>query len=285
MYRNRLGRKRLFIQLMAAAFFNGYAKGFAGGTIFAGKSKGVCVPVLNCYSCPGAIGACPIGSLQAIVGQQRMPFYVLGSMMLFGIVFGRILCGFLCPFGLIQDLLHKIPSSKVRVPQRIHRVMCLVKYFVLAFLVLLLPMWVAISKGVAVPFFCKFLCPAGTLEGGLLLGLLNKKLRGLMGALFGWKLAILCVVVVASIVIPRPFCRYFCPLGAFYGFFHKLSFFQLEMDKKRCVDCGKCEQVCPMQVDITAQIQSPECIHCGACKEVCPVGAIHDGWNVEKKRV
>ena len=49
------------------------------------------MPVLNCYSCPGALGACPIGSLQAVLGDRRsgFPFYVLGTLMLFGVVLGR----------------------------------------------------------------------------------------------------------------------------------------------------------------------------------------------------
>ena len=89
------------VQLLAAALFNGYAAGFQKGKIFTGSSKAVCVPVLNCYSCPGALGACPIGSLQAALGgiQRRFPFYVLGLLMLFGIVLGRVVCGLLCPFG------------------------------------------------------------------------------------------------------------------------------------------------------------------------------------------
>ena len=59
----RHGRFRLLIQLLAAAFFNGYAAGFLRGKIFTGKTKLLCVPVLNCYACPGALGSCPIGAM------------------------------------------------------------------------------------------------------------------------------------------------------------------------------------------------------------------------------
>ena len=111
------------IQLLAAVLFNGYAIGFWKGRIFTGGSKAFCVPVLNCYSCPGALGACPIGSLQSVLGDRRsgFPFYVLGTLMLFGVVLGRAVCGLLCPFGLVQDLLHKIPVKKVKVPTLIDR--------------------------------------------------------------------------------------------------------------------------------------------------------------------
>ncbi|SFQ50741.1 4Fe-4S binding domain-containing protein [Lachnospiraceae bacterium XBB1006] len=274
MYRNRLGRLRLGIQLLSTAFFNGYYKGFLTGKLYTGKGKNVCVPVLNCYSCPGAIGACPIGALQAILGQRRVPFYVLGSIMLFGLVLGRIVCGFLCPFGLVQDLLHRIPTPKFHVPQRIHRVLCYVKYVLLGGFVVILPVVAAMVRGIQIPYFCKYVCPAGTLSGGVVLSALNPQLRSLLGVLFGWKVVVLVGVVVLAVFIPRPFCRYICPLGAFYGLFHKVSIAQLTIDKKQCIDCGKCEQVCPMQVEIRKEIRTPECIQCGACKEICPVGAI-----------
>ena len=106
------------IQLVSAVVLNGYMAGFRKGTIFTGSSKAVCVPVLNCYSCPGALGACPIGALQAAAGgvKHHFPFYVLGLLTLFGVVLGRLACGLLCPFGLVQDLLHHIPVPKMTVP-------------------------------------------------------------------------------------------------------------------------------------------------------------------------
>lgn len=64
---NKISLQRV-VQLLSAVVINGYAIGFANGNIFTGKSKAFCVPVLNCYSCPGALGACPIGALQAALG-------------------------------------------------------------------------------------------------------------------------------------------------------------------------------------------------------------------------
>lgn len=273
MYRNRLGKLRWGIQLASGIFFNGYLKGFGTGTIYNGRSKGACVPVLNCYSCPGALGACPIGSLQAVLGQRRIPFYILGSIMLFGIALGRVVCGFLCPFGFLQDMFHRIPSFKIRVPDRLHKALCMVKYGILAIMVVALPLAIAMGKGVAVPFFCKYVCPAGTASGVILVAL-NPTLRKLMGVLFGWKFLVLIVVLLLAIAIPRPFCRYLCPLGAFYGLYHKISLFSMTLDEASCIQCGKCEQICPMQVDITKKIQSAECIQCGACRNICPTGAI-----------
>ena len=270
-------KRRLWIQAAFAALFNGYAAGFAKGKIFTGPAKGVCIPVLNCYSCPGALGACPIGSLQAVAGGKgrSISFYILGVLMLFGLFFGRLLCGFACPFGLLQDLLAKIPVRKRKVPEKIDRPARRLKYVLLA-AVLVLPAVVSAAKGSAAsPYFCKYFCPAGTLEGGLPLLLANADLRAMAGALFSWKLLVLILVVAGSVFLPRFFCRYLCPLGAFYSLFHRFSFCRMELDRQSCIGCGRCEEACPMAVRVTQELErSPECIRCGRCKEVCPTGAI-----------
>ena len=275
MHRDRLKKGKLSfqrrVQLLAAAVVNGYAIGFAKGKIFTGGTKAVCVPVLNCYSCPGALGACPIGSLQAALGgsSRRFPFYVLGLLMLFGVALGRLICGLLCPFGLVQDLLFKIPSPKLRVPKKIDKPLRWLKYAVLLVLVVLLPAFAVTDTGVAPPYFCKYLCPAGTLEGGVPLLLANPSLRSLMGALFSWK---------ALVFIPRAFCRYLCPLGAFYSLFNRFSFYQIKLDKSKCTGCKKCEHACPMAVEVTKGCGGPECIRCGKCRDACPAGAITSGF-------
>lgn len=286
MHRNRVkgGKGRIsfqrIVQLASAALVNGYAVGFQRGKIFTGGTKAVCVPVLNCYSCPGALGACPIGSLQAALGgiEHRFPFYVLGLLMLFGVVLGRAVCGLLCPFGLVQDLLYKLPLSKANVPKKVDRPARYLKYGVLLVMVIGLPAFAVTRTGVAPPYFCKYLCPAGTLGGGIPLMIADPALRKLAGALFSWKTLVLAVVAVASVFIHRPFCRYLCPLGAFYSLFNRFSFFQMRLDGDKCIGCKQCERSCPMAVEVTKDIGSPECIRCGVCKSVCPTGAIASGF-------
>ncbi len=272
---------RLVIQLVSAAVCNGYAAGFAQGKIFTGPTKAVCLPVLNCYSCPGALGACPIGALQNAIGGawRHIPFYVLGSLMLFGILLGRLVCGFLCPFGLVQDLLHKIPTRKFHVPRRVDRALRLLKYVVLFGMVVGLSLLVTTEAGVTPPFFCEFLCPAGTLGAGIPLLLANEDLRAVVGALFDWKLLVLVAILVAAVLVPRPFCRYLCPLGALYGLFNRFSFYRMGVDEGRCVGCGACDRACPMGVEVRADPNSPECIRCGACRKACPTDAIAAGWS------
>ena len=280
MHRNRIISRQRVIQLVSAALCNGYAVGFQKGRIFTGGSKAVCVPVLNCYSCPGALGACPIGALQTALGTKRhFPFYVLGTLMLFGVLLGRAVCGLLCPFGLVQDLLYKLPVPKLRVPRRLDRPARYFKYVVLAVLVVLLPALAVTEAGIASPYFCLYLCPAGTLGGGIPLLLADPMLRQAAGALFRWKVVILVVILAVSAGICRPFCKYLCPLGAFYSVFNRFSFYQMDLDKRKCVDCKQCEKTCPMNVQVTQDINSLECIRCGACKTVCPTGAISSAFK------
>lgn len=272
--------KRHLIQALATLLSNPHLPNFFTGTIYQGPVKRVCVPGLNCYSCPGAAGACPIGSLQAVIGgrTRNVSYYVTGLILLFGAVFGRLICGFLCPFGFVQDLLHKIPSPKPRLPRRLDRTLRWGKYAALA-AVLLLPAVLTDAFGIGDPVFCKYVCPAGTLEGGIPLLLANKGLRAAAGFLFSWKMGILVLVLVGSVLLYRPFCKYLCPLGAIYGLLNRFSAYQMRVDESACVHCGKCEKACKMGVDVTGNINSAECIRCGLCKDVCPTHAIWSGFG------
>ncbi|MEA4897860.1 MAG: 4Fe-4S binding protein [Christensenellaceae bacterium] len=275
--------KRPWIQSAVAVLTNGYLLGIVQGKIFKGGSKQFCVPGLNCYSCPGALGACPIGSLQAVVGgnKHQLSFYILGFIMLFGILLGRLICGFLCPFGFVQDLLYKIKTPKLKIPRRIDKPLRYLKYLILAVFVLLLPMFLTNAFGVAPPYFCQWICPAGTLEGGIPLLIKNESLRNMVGFLFSWKMFLLLLTVSASLFTYRPFCKYVCPLGALYSLFNRFSFYQMHVDRLKCNDCKACERQCKMQVDITKNINSAECIRCGECKGACKQGAITSGFRAQ----
>lgn len=274
--RARHNRFRLIIQASFAALSNGYIKGFAHGQIFEGATKYVCVPGMNCYSCPGALGACPIGSLQATLNSRnyKISMYIVGLLVIFGTFLGRFVCGFLCPFGLVQDLLYKIPFVKKIRSLPGERALRYLRFVFLAVFVILLPAFVADFMGFVEPWFCKWICPVGTLEGGIPLVLLNSAMRGAAGFIFRWKLAILILTIISSIIIYRPFCRYVCPLGAIYGIFNKISFYRFKIDGTKCTKCGACQKICKLNIPVYEKPNSADCIRCGDCKATCPHSAI-----------
>lgn len=277
---------RRIIQLISTVLFNGYLVGFAKGSIYTGGLKVTCVPVLNCYSCPGALGSCPIGSLQGVLKSKNsnFSFYVLGSIMLFGIVLGRVICGFLCPFGFLQDLLYKIPLKKHN-EFKFDNQLRYLKYAVLVLLVILGPMLITNQFGEGDPLFCKWLCPAGTLEAGIPLAIANDGIRGALGFLFSYKVVILIIILFLSIIIYRPFCKFLCPLGCIYGLFNRFSFYQMSVDHNTCIMCNRCIEACKMNVDVINNINSTECIRCGDCVKVCPVDAIDSGFVKEFNKI
>ena len=265
--------KRRLIQVYAALLFNANLKGYITGEIYTGKLKNACTPGLNCYSCPGASGACPLGALQNSLASsgKTAPYYVFGIIMLYGLMFGRWICGFLCPFGLIQELFHKIPTPKLK-KGRITRVLSFFKYVVLVFFVILLPLAYAF-RNFPLPGFCKYICPAGTLEGamGLLSNSVNEGYLRMLGPLFTWKFLLMVSILVACVFIFRFFCRFLCPLGALYGLFNRISLVGVKLNRGACTDCGLCVGKCKMDIK---HVGDAECIQCGECMGVCPTKAI-----------
>ncbi len=275
-----LEKIRKFVQSGMALLANGAWDFPWTRTISHSPLKVLCSPGLNCYSCPAATTSCPLGALQQLLlalrynletGQALFGAYVLGSIGLIGAAIGRIVCGWVCPFGLIQELLHKIPSVKYGV----HRQLRWVKYCLLLFFIVLLPLlWVG-ESGLGQPWFCKYVCPAGTLEAGLPMLILQPELRATLGWLWWNKLALLLGFVLWSIVACRPFCRVACPLGAFYGLFNRHALVRLRLDPSRCTGCEACHAVCPTGVRFNENPGDAECILCLRClTEACKVQAI-----------
>lgn len=280
-FSKQLSRFRGWIQAAAALLTNIHLPNFIKGGIYQGKGKAVCVPGLNCYSCPGAAGACPIGSFQAVVGSSkfRFSYYITGFLILLGVLLGRFICGFLCPFGWLQELLHKIPTKKLSTKKL--KPLTYLKYAILLLAVVLLPAIVVNDLGMGDPFFCKYICPQGVLEGAIPLAAVNEGIRSALGPLFNRKLIILIVVVVLSVLFYRPFCKWICPLGAFYALMNKVSLLGIKVDEHKCVSCGKCARVCKMDVDVTKTPNHTECIRCGKCITSCPTEAIKFNYGFE----
>ena len=283
--KNFLARFRGWIQAAATLLTNIHIPNLLKGKIYQGNVKTMCVPGLNCYSCPAATGACPIGAFQAVVGSSKFKFtyYITGFFILLGVLLGRFICGFLCPFGWFQDLLHKIPGKKLSTAKL--KPLRYLKYVILVVFVILLPAFVTNSLGMGDPFFCKYICPQGVLEGAIPLALANSGIRAALGHLFTFKFTILALFIILSILFYRPFCKWICPLGAIYSLFNKVSFLKIQVDHEKCVGCQKCSRVCKMDVNVVDTPNHPECIRCGECMKACPTDAIcyHYGFSNKKK--
>ncbi len=271
---------RKWVQALFFLMTNGYWNFPVTRGIYQGPLKVVCSPGLNCYSCPAATTYCPLGSLQQLLAGVRMTlangqffvgFYVVGAMGVIGGFVGRMVCGWACPFGLFQELLHKIPSRNFG----IWRPLRYMKYVLLVSMVVLLPLFAVDQFGLGDPWFCKYFCPAGTLEAGFPMLILQPSLRDNLGLLFLNKLFILVFFIVWSILASRPFCRTACPLGAFYALFSKVKLVKLNLDPDRCTNCEACHSVCPMGVKFNESPDDMECISCLACSKACKFKAIN----------
>lgn len=270
--------------MLAAFLTNIHLPNFLKGNLYSGKFKQICVPGLNCYSCPAATGACPIGSFQAVIGSSKFSFsyYITGILIFFGILFGRFICGFLCPFGWFQDILYKIPTKKFSTKNL--KAMCYIKYGILIIAVIVLLILITNHAGISIPYFCKYICPQGILEGGIPLSLADNSIRAALGKLFTWKFVILVTMIILSIFFYRPFCKWFCPLGAFYSLFNRFSILNYNVDDHKCISCGKCSRICKMDVDISENAYHTECIRCGECIKACPTEAINVHWGLKTSK-
>lgn len=246
---------RALMQSISLVVFNSY--------FFQGL-KGIPCIGFNCYACPAAIFACPIGSLQHFMIIRQFPFYLLGMLGLVGATVGRLSCGWFCPWGFFQELVYKLPVPKWRVSARRFG------WLRYGFLVVVA---VIIAFATAEPWFCK-LCPAGALEAGIPWVILDASIRALAGGFFALKMVILVGFLIWFAVSKRPFCRFVCPLGAIYSPFNQVSHLGLEFHQEACSDCGLCRAVCPVDIDVTEMPNSPECIRCMECVRSCPSMAI-----------
>ena len=208
-----LSRFRGWVQAGATLLTNVHLPNFFKGGIYQGNGKAVCVPGLNCYSCPAASGACPIGSFQSVVGSSKFKFsyYITGFLILLGVLLGRFICGFLCPFGWLQDLLHKIPTKKLSTKKL--KPLTYLKYAILLLSVVILPAFVVNDVGMGDPFFLQiYFVPQGVLEGAIPLSVVNEGIRSALGAFiytkadnFNRRCSSECAVFTVR------FCKWICP--------------------------------------------------------------------------
>lgn len=325
----------------------------------------ICTPGFNCQGCPWATSACPVGVLTFGAAVRTLPMLALSGVIAVGILTGRLVCGFICPFGWFQDLLHQLPGPKLRLPRwtrwlRYAALILLVGVFpyllgfeqsgylklaqptvakaddgkvtvtvsgenlgtrpvsgvdlTLAYLnresgqleqretasfpevmvapganfelpaVLMSNQLGSADLLVSSPqstvtqtpryqlYFCR-ICPQGALTASLLPRLFGGGSGvGVYGggSWFSVRYLLLLVFLVLMVLASRPFCRMLCPLGALYGLLAPLAVMGFRLDLTSCINCGRCDRACPIELEVRREIGGMDCIACGDCVKSCP---------------
>ncbi|MEW6529578.1 MAG: 4Fe-4S binding protein [Thermodesulfobacteriota bacterium] len=249
---------RLKVQLACAALFN---IGFV-------QWHTVCFPVLNCHSCPISLFSCPIGVIGKFAEVGLVPLSVIGLMAVGGLVAGRLLCGWACPFGFLQELLYKIPFPKFTMPSWTR----FIKYGVFVALVVLVPVFLSTASQL---YFCR-LCPVATIESAIPWAIISGTTNAVSLSI---RLAILFGIVMVAMAHRRFFCKVICPLGACLSLMNRFAAIFPERNVD-CIECGTCSKVCPMGTGREEDgfgafdEKTEECISCLECQKKCPTSAI-----------
>ncbi len=298
LFRIELARK--LVQLFSFILFNAAILGLS--------SVPIVLPILISMGSPHKIVGEALGTIQWMLYTVIFPWIPIASIFLFAILIGRVPCGWVCPFGFIQDLLGYVRKKQRVVSPRTHGKMTFVKYFILL-LVLFISGVLAVSVntmagqsyrsalGVFAEAPFNALSPSDTLfaviprialviryEMSFFIygysGYGESLLGFLLSPLFLARILLMLVVLILVAYIPRSWCRYFCPQGAFSALFSRFSFLGLRRDPVKCtrVGCRVCVDVCPMQIRILdlpwEKFTDPECIYCLRCVGACQTKAI-----------
>jgi len=231
----------------------------------------VCSPVFHCYSCPWALFACPIGVLANFSAIHLVPLLAMGTLLVVGGVFGSFVCGWACPFGLLQDLAARIPTPKFAPPAWMGHF----RYVVLVGSVLVIPYFF----GEGHPLFICRVCPAGALEAALP----NAVQTAIYAEQTAWpselKSAILVAFLAGSLFMWRPWCTVLCPLGAVFGLCNRASVLFLRFHPDRCKQCDRCRRLCHYggrSEGRAGELQCVRCLDCTQC-EAITVGSVFTG--------
>lgn len=220
----------------------------------------------------GVDALCPFGGIETLwtlIGSGTLvkqiavsSVILLGVVLVLAVVFRRAFCGQICPLGALQELAGKLGGvlrkgkARLVVPTSVDRFARYLKYAVLT--VFAIWTWQAAELVIR---------PYDPWVAWMHLSSAE------VWAEFGIGLAVLAVSIVGSVVYDRFFCKYLCPMGATLGIISRLSVFKVRRNADTCIDCGKCDKACPVNVAVSAveTVESAECINCNECVNVCPV--------------
>jgi polyferredoxin len=217
----------------------------------------MCGPVFHCYACPLATFACPIGVIAQFTAIHIFPFVTIGFLIVVGALFGSLVCGWVCPFGLLQDIAAKVPTPKFSLPEWTGHL----RYVVLVGTVIAIPYFF----GEGHPLFICRVCPAGALEKAVP----DMVQQAITGKTIAWpnalKLTILILFLVAIFFVKRPWCRILCPLGAIFSLFNRISAFFIRFNLDNCTNCLQCHKFCKYNIEPEKSPNDLRCIRCLEC--------------------
>jgi len=222
----------------------------------------MCSPVFHCYACPLSTFACPIGVIAQFSALHVFPFVAFGMLIVVGILFGSLVCGWACPFGFLQDLAAKVPTPKFDLPKWTGTL----RYIVLIGTVLAVPY----LFGEGHPLFVCRVCPAGALEAAVpaMAG------QALASQKIAWpnavKLTILGIFLIGIFFVRRPWCRILCPLGAIFSLFNRISAFFLRFHPDKCSNCERCHKLCEYGIEPERSPNNWRCVRCLECTQCSP---------------
>jgi polyferredoxin len=188
------------------------------------------------------------------MNNEVLEFFLLGILIIWFIIVGRLFCGKVCPVGYAQDLIYKVPFPMKIKTFKFDKYVRLLKYFYVFINFLLLPILAIL---------------------GLYHMIENNDHAGPQTIIT----VILGVIVVIAVIIRRPFCKYFCPIGAISSIFNKVSFYKYKILRDKCIQCEICVKECKMNIVPYEMKNTLECIRCGCCKKVCPKNVIISGFK------
>jgi polyferredoxin len=205
--------------------------------------------------------ACSVGASVKIFVNIIMNHHPVAAALLLGIpvIFtffsGRVFCGHVCPIGAVQEFLTIKEKSTFTISQKIEKRFRLLRWIVLAGLVIA-------SLSVSHYIF-EDIDP-------------YRAIFSLKGNVLQWSLA--AILLTAGLFINRPFCRYLCPLAVWLKIAAKFSLFKIKKNDLTCTNCSLCKKSCPVNaIDENCSIDDAECIRCGRCIEACPKNSLCEG--------
>jgi polyferredoxin len=254
------------------------------------------IPVLISLKSSTSLAAGALDCIQVMFSKPIFPLLPFATVLIVGSVIGRLLCGWLCPIGFIQDLILKIKGNGSKVNPRTHATLIKLKYVLLS-VTFFFSITLALSlqageskykealgpftKGVFLPIqpeTALFANLPRLIQSGTESGLLDFSGPTSAGFLVLLGFALSLLLLIGAYLVPWFWCRYLCPTGALMSIFMRFSFLGMKRDPSKCTKCGGCVEACPMQIRILdlpwEKFNDPECTLCLECVEACPTGAL-----------